>query len=51
MGERWNKQHAGIDIAASGTVPVVAAADGVVSRSLKEMQRKFMKKKEQADMQ
>ncbi|MCM3672475.1 MULTISPECIES: murein hydrolase activator EnvC [Peribacillus] len=33
MGVRWNKQHAGIDIAASGTVPVVAAADGVVSRS------------------
>ncbi|MFF2853126.1 murein hydrolase activator EnvC family protein [Peribacillus sp. NPDC058002] len=33
MGERWNKQHAGIDIAAGGTVPVVAAADGVVSRS------------------
>ncbi|MFJ7752903.1 murein hydrolase activator EnvC family protein [Peribacillus muralis] len=33
MGERWNKQHAGIDIAASGTVPVVAAADGIVSRS------------------
>ncbi|MFB7639483.1 murein hydrolase activator EnvC family protein [Peribacillus butanolivorans] len=33
FGERWNKQHAGIDIAASGTVPVVAAADGVVSRS------------------
>lgn len=33
MGERWNKQHAGIDIAASGTVPVVAAADGVVSSS------------------
>jgi peptidoglycan hydrolase CwlO-like protein len=33
MGERWNKQHAGIDIAASGTVPIVAAADGVVSRS------------------
>ena len=33
MGERWNKQHAGVDIAASGTVPVVAAADGVVSRS------------------
>ncbi|MGG4264109.1 murein hydrolase activator EnvC family protein [Peribacillus simplex] len=33
MGQRWNKQHAGIDIAASGTVPVVAAADGVVSRS------------------
>ncbi|MFB5282852.1 murein hydrolase activator EnvC family protein [Peribacillus sp. Hz7] len=33
MGPRWNKQHAGIDIAASGTVSVVAAADGVVSRS------------------
>ncbi|MGG0409489.1 murein hydrolase activator EnvC family protein [Peribacillus simplex] len=33
MGVRWNKQHAGIDIAASGTVPIVAAADGVVSRS------------------
>ncbi len=33
MGERWNKRHAGIDIAASGTVPVVAAADRVVSRS------------------
>ncbi|WP_285767842.1 M23 family metallopeptidase [Peribacillus sp. SI8-4] len=33
MGERWNKKHAGIDIAASGTVPVVAAADGIVSRS------------------
>lgn len=33
MGPRWNKQHAGIDIAASGTVPIVAAADGVVSRS------------------
>jgi murein DD-endopeptidase MepM/ murein hydrolase activator NlpD len=33
MGPRWNKQHAGIDIAASGTVPVVSAADGVVSRS------------------
>ena len=33
MGPRWNKQHAGIDIAAGGTVPIVAAADGVVSRS------------------
>jgi len=33
MGPRWNKQHAGIDIAASGTVSIVAAADGVVSRS------------------
>ena len=33
MGPRWNKQHAGIDIAASGTVAIVAAADGVVSRS------------------
>lgn len=33
MGTRWNRQHAGIDIAASGTVAIVAAADGVVSRS------------------
>lgn len=33
MGPRWNKQHAGIDIAASGRVQIVAAADGVVSRS------------------
>ena len=33
MGQRWNKQHAGIDIAAGGTVPIVAAADGVVSRA------------------
>lgn len=33
MGQRWNKLHAGIDIAANGTVPIVAAADGVVSRS------------------
>lgn len=33
MGPRWNKQHAGIDIAASGKVAIVAAADGVVSRS------------------
>lgn len=33
MGQRWNRQHAGIDIAKSGKVPIVAAADGVVSRS------------------
>lgn len=33
IGSRWNKFHAGIDIAQSGTVPVVAAADGVVIRS------------------
>ncbi|PLS17918.1 peptidase M23 [Bacillus sp. M6-12] len=33
MGSRWNKFHAGIDIAQSGSVPIVAAADGVVMRS------------------
>ncbi|RFU63925.1 murein hydrolase activator EnvC family protein [Peribacillus glennii] len=33
MGARWNKMHAGIDIAQGGTVPVVAAAGGVVMRS------------------
>lgn len=33
MGQRWNKYHAGIDIAASGKVAIVSAADGVVSRS------------------
>ncbi|PLT32591.1 murein hydrolase activator EnvC [Bacillus sp. V5-8f] len=33
MGSRWNKFHAGIDIAQGGTVPVVAAASGVVMRS------------------
>ncbi|RFU67082.1 peptidase M23 [Bacillus sp. V59.32b] len=33
MGPRWNKQHAGIDIAKKGTVPVVASADGVVMRA------------------
>ena len=32
-GGRWGKNHNGIDIAASGNVPIVAAADGVVSRS------------------
>jgi peptidoglycan hydrolase CwlO-like protein len=33
MGSRWNEFHAGIDIAKSGTVPIVAAASGTVSRS------------------
>ncbi|WP_342045751.1 murein hydrolase activator EnvC family protein [Bacillus sp. OTU530] len=33
FGGRWGKLHAGVDIAASGTVPVVAAADGVVIRA------------------
>lgn len=33
FGPRWGKLHAGIDIAASGTVPVMAAADGVVIRA------------------
>ncbi|MGP7818505.1 murein hydrolase activator EnvC family protein [Niallia sp. 01092] len=33
LGMRWGSFHAGVDIAASGTVPVVAAADGVVIRS------------------
>ncbi|CAM4406416.1 peptidase M23 [Bacillus manliponensis] len=33
FGKRGGQMHHGLDIAASGTVPVVAAADGVVTRS------------------
>ncbi|MBS4200363.1 peptidoglycan DD-metalloendopeptidase family protein [Bacillus sp. FJAT-49732] len=33
FGGRWGAMHAGVDIAASGPVPIVAAANGVVSRS------------------
>ena len=33
FGSRWGKNHNGIDIAKSGTVPVVASAAGVVSRA------------------
>ncbi|MCR2822403.1 murein hydrolase activator EnvC family protein [Lederbergia panacisoli] len=33
FGGRWGALHAGLDIAASGPVPIVAAASGVVSRS------------------
>jgi peptidoglycan hydrolase CwlO-like protein len=33
FGVRWGKLHAGVDLAAKGTVPIVAAADGVVIRS------------------
>lgn len=33
MGPRWNKQHAGIDIAKAGRVPIVSSADGVVMRA------------------
>lgn len=33
MGARWGTIHKGIDIAKRGTVPIVAAADGVVARS------------------
>ncbi len=32
-GPRWGKEHAGLDIAKAGTVPVVAAANGTVLRS------------------
>jgi len=35
FGGRWGAMHAGIDIAASGPVPIVAAASGVVSKSYK----------------
>lgn len=34
-GPRWGKSHGGVDIATSGTVPIVAAASGVVSRAYK----------------
>ncbi len=34
-GPRWGKSHGGVDIATSGTVPIVASASGVVSRSYK----------------
>ncbi|WP_455662833.1 murein hydrolase activator EnvC family protein [Pradoshia sp.] len=33
FGGRWGRNHNGIDIAKSGTVPVVASAAGVVSRA------------------
>ncbi|WP_026692595.1 murein hydrolase activator EnvC family protein [Peribacillus kribbensis] len=33
FGARWGENHPGVDIAGSGYVPIVAAADGVVSRS------------------
>ncbi len=33
FGARWGKTHAGVDIANAADVPVVAAANGVVSRS------------------
>jgi peptidoglycan hydrolase CwlO-like protein len=34
-GPRWGKSHGGVDIATSGTVPIVASASGVVSRAYK----------------
>lgn len=33
FGPRWGENHVGIDIANSADVPIVAAADGVVTRS------------------
>ncbi|MGG0888309.1 murein hydrolase activator EnvC family protein [Cytobacillus horneckiae] len=33
LGQRWGSFHAGVDIAAGGTVPIFAAADGVVINS------------------
>jgi murein DD-endopeptidase MepM/ murein hydrolase activator NlpD len=33
FGKRWGKLHAGVDIAQKGSIPVVASADGTVSRS------------------
>lgn len=33
FGKRWGTLHSGVDIAQGGLVPVVAAADGVVSKS------------------
>lgn len=33
LGQRWGSFHAGVDIASGGTVPIVAAASGVVIRS------------------
>lgn len=33
LGSRWNKFHAGIDIAQGGTVPIHASASGTVARS------------------
>jgi peptidoglycan hydrolase CwlO-like protein len=33
LGQRWGTFHAGVDIAKGGTVPIVAAANGVVIRS------------------
>lgn len=33
FGQRWGSLHAGVDIAKKGLVPIVAAADGTVTRS------------------